>query len=92
MNFLAEKEKHKGITTNRLTIGRTFLIQKEKNRNEHGKYRPITSLPITYKLHTIGITANQIHSYLKRNGLLSVEHKGCYRNLRGTKDQLLTEK
>ena len=53
--------------------------------------RPISCLPLMWKVMT-GIIANSVYEYLEMNNLLPVEQKGCRRNSRGTKDQLLIDK
>ena len=52
---------------------------------------PITCLPRMCKLLT-GIVADEIYNHLEENDLLPEDHKGCRRNSRGTKDQLLIDK
>ena len=54
-------------------------------------FRPITCLPLKWKLLT-GIVADEIYNHLEENDLLPGEQKGCRRNSRGTKDQLLIDK
>ena len=39
-----------------------------------------------------GIVPNSVYKYLEMYNLLPVEQKGCRRNSRGTKDQLLMDK
>ena len=39
-----------------------------------------------------GIIADEIHNHLEDNYLLPEEQKGCHRNSRGTKNQLLIDK
>ena len=39
-----------------------------------------------------GIAADEIYNHLEENDLLPEEQKGCRRNSRGTKDQLLIDK
>ena len=55
------------------------------------KYRPITCLPLMWKLPT-GVIAEEMYVYLEGENLLPNEQKGCKRRSRGTKDQLLIEK
>ena len=75
-----------------LTHGRTVLCQKDPRKgNVVENYRPITCLPLMWKLMT-GIIADQMYDYLEREHLLPDEQKGCRRKSRGTKDQLLIEK
>ena len=75
-----------------LTHGRTVLCQKDPRKgNVVENYRPITCLPLMWKLMT-GIIADQMYDYLEREHLLPDEQKGCRRKSRGTKDQLLIDK
>ena len=72
--------------------GRTVLIQKDPAKGTvAGNYRPIACLPLMWKLLT-GIFAEQIYDHLLVNDLLPEEQKGCRKNSRGTKDQLLIDK
>ena len=72
--------------------GRTTLIMKDPDKGSVvTNYRPIACLPVVYKLLT-GIMAEAIYQHLHNNSLLPVEQKGCRRNCRGTKDQLLIDK
>ena len=75
-----------------MTTGRTALLLKEKSKgNKVNNYRPITCLPLMWKLIT-GIVADEIYNHLEENELLPEEQKGCHRNSTGTKDQLLIDK
>ena len=56
-----------------------------------GNYRPITCLPIIWKLFT-GMIAEEMYTYLERGSLLPQEQKGCRRRCRGKKGQLLIDK
>ena len=48
-----------------MTTKRTTLIQKdENNRNAAGNYRPVTCLPMMWKLLT-GIINEKLHIYLE---------------------------
>jgi hypothetical protein len=72
--------------------GRTVLIQKDPAKGTvAGNYRPIACLPLMWKLLT-GIFAEGIYDHLKDNNLLPDEQKGCRKQSRGTKDQLLIDK
>ena len=65
-----------------LTRGRTSLLQKDKSKgNLPSNYRPITYLPLKWKLLT-GVIADQIYAYLDQ------EQKGCRKGSRGTNDLL----
>ena len=75
-----------------MTTGQTVLPLKGKSkRNNVSNYRSITYLPLKWKLIT-GIVADEIYNHLEENELLPEEQKGCHRNSRGTKDQLLIDK
>ena len=72
--------------------GRTVLIQKDPKKGiAASNYRPIACLPIMWKILT-GIFADKIYDHLAENDLLPDEQKGCRKNSRGTKDQLLIDK
>ena len=72
--------------------GRTVLIQKDHPRGPvASNYRPIACLPLMWKLLT-GIFAEKLYVHLLENGLLLDEQKGCKKQSRGTKDQLLIDK
>ena len=75
-----------------MTLGRTSLIQKDKNKgNAASNYRPITCLPIMWKLLT-GIISERLYIYLEETNTIPHQQKGCRRKCRGTKDQLLIDK
>ena len=72
--------------------GRTVLLPKDPAKgNAESNYRPIACLPLMWKLLT-GIFAEQLYDHLHHNGLLPNEQKGCRKNSRGTKDQLLIDR
>ena len=75
-----------------MTYGRTVLCQKDPAKgNAVENYRPITCLPLMWKLLT-GMIAEEMYTYLERENILPEEQKGCRRGSRGTKDQLLVDK
>ena len=75
-----------------MTSGRTVLCQKDpKEGNAVDNYRPISCLPLMWKLIT-GIISETMCKFLDENEILPVEQKGCSRRSRGTKDQLLIDK
>ena len=75
-----------------LTNGKTVLIVKDKDKsNKVTNFRPITCLPIMRKLLT-GIISEETYKNLDEEKLLPDEQKGCRRQKRGTKDQLLIDK
>ena len=66
-----------GFVPSWLTKGRTALLQKDKSKgNIASKYRPITCLPLMWKLLT-GIIADQIYGHLDQQKLLPEEQKRC---------------
>ena len=72
--------------------GRTVLIQKGSCKgNVAGNYRPITCLPLMWKLLT-GVLAETLYQHLDSNCLFPDEQNGCRKRSRGTKDQLLIDK
>ena len=75
-----------------LTKGRTVLCLKDVAKgNAVDNYRPISCLPLMWKLFT-GIISDSMYDYLETSGILPVEQKGCRKNTRGTKDQILIDK
>ena len=75
-----------------MTTGRTSLVQKDKNKgNIPTNYRPITCLPTMWKLLT-SIISERLYTYLEETSTIPNQQKGCKRNCRGTKDQLIIDK
>ena len=75
-----------------MTTGRTALVQKDKSKgNVASNYRPITCLPIMWKLLT-GIISERLYNYLQKTNTIPHQQKGCRRKCRGTKNQLLIDK
>ena len=75
-----------------MTLGRTILALKDAAKgNSVDNYRPISCLPIMWKLLT-GILSEDMYSFLEQENILTNEQKGCKRKSRGTKDQLLIDK
>ena len=73
-----------------LTEGRTVLIQKSKAKGLiPSNYRPITCLCTVWMT---GIVADEVYTHLESKNVIPVEEKGCRKNTRGTKDQLLIDK
>ena len=67
-----------------MTKGRRVLIQKGKSEGTAASnYRPITCLPLAWKLLT-GIFSDEIYRYLEGQELLPEEQKGCRRKSKGT--------
>ena len=75
-----------------MTAGRTVLCQKDpRNGNAVENHRPITCLPIMWKLMT-GRIADNLYKMFEESDILPMEQKGCRRKSRGTKDQLSIDK
>nr|XP_054749778.1 uncharacterized protein LOC129255450 [Lytechinus pictus] len=75
-----------------MTKGRTVLIPKDPTKgNIPSNYRPITCLPILWKLLT-GIISEEIYQHLDDQEILPWEQKGCRKGSRGTKEQLCIDK
>ena len=75
-----------------MTYGRTVLCQKDPAKgNSVANFRPITCLPLKWKLLT-GIISEDMYRFMENENLLPEEQKGCRRKSRGTKDQLLIDK
>ena len=75
-----------------MTTGNTVLCQKDPNKGAAvDNYRPISCLPLMWKLMT-GIISTAMYSYLESNDRLPTEEKGCRKESRGSKDQLLIDK
>ena len=75
-----------------MATGKTILCQKDPGKgNVVNNYRPISCLTLMWKLMT-RIIVNSVYEYRKMYNLPLVEQKGCRRNSRGTKNQLLIDK
>ena len=75
-----------------LTRGRTSLLQKDKSKgNVASNYRPITCLPLMWKLLP-GVIADQIYAHLDQEKLLLEGQKGRKKGSRGTHDLLYIDR
>ena len=75
-----------------MTKGRTTLIMKDPEKGAAaGNYRPITCLPVMWKLLT-GIISDKLYESLDERNILPDEQKGCRKGTQGTNDQLLIDK
>ena len=75
-----------------LTRGRTSLLQKDKSKdNVASNYRPITCLPLMWKLLT-GVIADRICAHLDQEKLLPEEQKGSRKGSRGTNKLLYIDR
>ena len=75
-----------------MTKGKTVFIQKDKDKGTvRSNYRPITCLPIAWKLLT-SLIADDIYHHLEKKSLLPEEQKGCKKRTKGTVDLLFIDK
>ena len=75
-----------------MTKGKTTLVQKgPKKGNAANNYCPIPCLPLMCKLLTSALE-EKVYAHLSEKNVLPNEHKGCRKDSRRTKDQLLIEK
>ena len=75
-----------------MTKGRTFLIKKDVTIGSiASNYRPITCLPLMWKILT-GVIAEEIYKSLEEREMLPEEQKGCRIGSRGTNDLLYIDK
>ena len=75
-----------------MIVGKTVLCQEDPSKgNAIDNYRPISCLPLIWKLIT-GTIAESIYNFFDVNIELPVEQKGCRKKSRGTKYQLLIDK
>ena len=75
-----------------MTKERMILIQKDEGKgNTASNYRPITCLPLLWKLLT-GVIADEMYEYLGSRSLLPEEQNGCKRKSRGTHDLLYIDR
>ena len=89
---LNELLNDKNEIPNWMNTGRTILCQKDPGKgNAVDNYRPITCLPLMWKLLT-GLISNALYDFMESSSKLPIEQKGCRRKSRGTKDQLLIDK
>ena len=71
-----------------MTKGKTTLIQKDPSKGTApNNYRPITCLPMMWKILTAQIS-EEIYYSLTSRGLFPDEKKGCRRGSRGTAELL----
>ena len=76
------------LVPERMTKGRTLLIQKDPNKGtDPNNYRPITCLRMMWKILTAQIR-EEIYYSLTSHGLFPDEQKGCCKGSRGTVELL----
>ena len=89
-NDLEETCKN-GNVPMRMTKERTILMQKDKeNGNAASNYRPVTCLPLVWKLLT-EVIAEETYGFLDTNSLLPEEQKTRWRKSGETNDILITD-
>ena len=65
-----------------MTMGRTVLVVKDSTKGKvPSNYRPITCLPVMWKLLT-GVIAEAIYQHLDDNEVLPWEQTGCTKGRR----------
>ena len=75
-----------------MVTGKTLLCIKEIQKgNFVSIFRPITCLPLIWKLLT-GILAEELYEHLEKTNSLPWEQKGYRKTSRSTKHQLLIDK
>ena len=75
-----------------MTKGRTTLIQMDLEKgNAANNYRLIACLPFAWKVIT-SMLVEKVYAHLSGNNVLPDEQKGCRKDPRRTKDQLLIYK
>ena len=81
-----------GFVPSWLTRGRTSMLQKDKSKgNVASNYKPITCLPLMWKLLT-DVIADQIYVHLDQEKLLPEEQKGRRKGSRRTNDLLYIDR
>lgn len=73
-----------------LTIGKTYIKPKNNQTTNPSNYRPITCLPTLYKIITSSI-CNKIDFHLTQQNIITNEQKGCKKNSKGCKEQLIID-
>ncbi|KAL0809154.1 hypothetical protein ABMA28_011389 [Loxostege sticticalis] len=73
-----------------ITTGITYMLPKSANTSDPSQYRPITCLPTIYKLITSCIT-NKLLQHIDTYNIIAEEQKGCRRNHKGCKEQLIID-
>ena len=64
--------------------------ERQRKGKTASNYRPITCLPLVWKL-LADVIAEEVYRFLDTNLLLPQEQKGCRRKSRGTIDQLFID-
>ena len=92
VSFQLKEWLDSGFVPTWLTRRRTSLLQKDKSKgNVASNYRPITCLPLMWKL-LASVIADQIYTHLDQEKLFPEEQKGCRKGSRGTNDLLYIDR
>ena len=84
--FHLQSCKTRGEAPDWMKTGHNVLLLKGKSKGiKVSNYRPITCLPLMWKLLTV-IVADEVQNHLGEDDILPEEQKSCHRNSRGTKD------
>ena len=68
-----------------MTFGKTVLCQRDLAKGSAvDNYRPISCLPLMWKL-TTGMLPEKMYSHLEKENVLPSQQKGCCKGSRGTK-------
>ena len=67
------------------TFGKMSLAAKKSDPDHPSKYRPITCLPIVYKIFS-SPTGKSMKNHIQNNNLIPQEQKGCALNTLGCID------
>ena len=74
------------------TKEKTTLVKKEPEKaNAANNYCPIACLPLMWKLLT-SVLAEKVYVHLSEKEVLPDEQKGCRKDSRGTRNQLVIDK
>ena len=74
-----------------VTGGMVLFMKGEYRCKVVDNYRPITHLPVLWKVLT-GIIGDEMYRHMEDQAIFPDEQKGCKRKSRGTKDQLMIDK
>ena len=88
MNINQMFDKIQMVLMMKMGISNNPILRLIKGKgNVTSNYRPITCLPLMWKLLT-GVIADQMYAHLDQEKLLPEEKKGCRKGPRGTNDLL----
>ena len=92
MNINQMFDKIQMVLMMKMGISNNPILRLIKGKgNVTSNYRPITCLPLMWKLLT-GVIADQMYAHLDQEKLLPEEQKGCRKGSRGTNDLLYIDR